>query len=334
MTDTPRIGDYKILDLIATGGMAEVYRARHPGSGDKDLALKVIRQDVAGDPEMKQMFVSEARLALALSHANVVQTFDVRRHDAGIVLAMEHVDGLDVARLVHAHERVRGEPLPLRHVISIIADALMGLDYAHRVRGEDGALLGLVHRDISPGNILVSRAGEVKVADFGVARSKNRAHQSLDGVLKGKVAYMSPEQVRAETIDKRTDIYSMGVVLYEMLTEKRPFAGASMAIIPEVVSGSFPRPRELRPDLPLSVEGIVLKAMRTDPEDRYPTAGAMSEALRDAAHTLHAVPSQLELGDLVETLMAFGRQTIPPAGPGPGVTALETPASKRDRGAE
>jgi len=329
LTEARTIGEYRVLELIATGGMAEVYRARRPGMHDKDLALKIVRADVAGDPSVHRMFVSEARVALALSHINVVQTFEVARHDDGLMLAMELVDGLDLARLAHAHQASLGELLPIRHVISIVADALAGLDYAHRSRRPDGERLELIHRDISPGNILVSHAGEVKVADFGVARSLNRAHKSMDGVLKGKLAYMSPEQVRADPLDKRTDVYSMGVVLYELLTGKRPFAGSTLAIVPDVASGVFPRPRELRSDLPLVLEGIVLKAMRNEPADRFSTAKFMAEALRDAAVELRCFPSQLELGALVERLSAPARKSIPPGGPGPDVTKLETPASKR-----
>lgn len=329
MSEERSIGGYQILELIARGGMAEVFRARHPDLHGKDLALKVIREEVAGDPAVRSMFVSEARVALALSHANVVQTFEVAPHEGGIVLAMEHVDGLDAARLAHAYREVHGELLPLRHVISIVADALSGLDYAHRAKGPDGVPLGLVHRDISPGNLLVSKSGEVKVADFGVAHSRNRAHRSLAGVLKGKIAYMSPQQVRAEPVDRRCDVYGMGVVLYELLTSKRPFAGVTVAIIPDVVTGSFPRPRDMRPDLPLVLEGIVLKAMRVDPADRFRTAAAMSETLRDAAFELTELPSPLELGKIVEELMVPARKTIPPAGPGLVATALETPTAKR-----
>ncbi len=331
LSEARTIGEYRVLELIATGGMAEVYRARHPDMHDKDLALKIVRADVAADPEVRRMFVTEARVALALSHANVVQTFEVARHEDGLMLAMELVDGLDVCRLAHAHLTMVGELLPRRHIISIVADALAGLDYAHRCRKPDGEPLRIVHRDVSPGNILVSHAGEVKVADFGVARSMNHAHKSMDGVIKGKLAYMSPEQVRADPLDKRTDIYSMGVVLYELLTGKRPFAGSTLAIVPDVASGVFPRPREIAPDVPLVLEGIVLKAMRTDPKDRFGTAATMAETLRDAAMELRCFPSQLDLGALVERLSAPARESIPPSGPSPAVTKLETPASKRER---
>lgn len=329
MRPPSQLGDYRILELIATGGMAAVYRARHPDTHDKDLALKVIHAEVAADPILRSMFLTEARVALALSHANVVQTFDVVRHEDGVLLAMEHVAGLDVARLLHTYRDVHGEHLPLRHTVHIVADALLGLDYAHRSRGSDGEPLGLVHRDISPGNILVSRSGEVKVADFGVAASTIRQHQSVDGVIKGKLAYMSPEQVRGERLDLRTDIYAMGVVLYELLTSQRPFAGSGVAIIPDVVAGQFPRPRDLLPEIPEALEAIVLRAMATDRAVRFQNAAAMSHELGAAALELKLFPSQLELGAIVEELGLRARESIPPAGPGAGPTEAARPLSKR-----
>ncbi|MFK7985675.1 MAG: serine/threonine-protein kinase [Sandaracinaceae bacterium] len=326
-----QLGNYRIFELIAEGGMASVYRARHPDSHDKDLALKVVHAEVAADPRLQAMFLTEARVALVLSHAHVVQTFDVSRHEDGVLLAMEHVDGLDLARLVHTYAGRYGDALPLRHVLLIVADALSGLDYAHRCRGADGAPLGLVHRDVSPSNLLISTAGEVKVADFGVAASSLRQHPSLDGALKGKIAYMAPEQLRAQPTDARTDVYAMGVVLYELLTGRRPYAGTGVAIIPDVMAGQFPRPRELNPDVPEAFESVALCAMATAADVRYVSAAAMGRALHDAAASVRLVPSQLELGGIVETLRSDARASIPPAGPGPGPT-LAGPAAKRRRG--
>ncbi|MGE0791746.1 MAG: serine/threonine-protein kinase [Sandaracinaceae bacterium] len=330
MDHPDQIGEYRILELIARGGMAEIYLARHPDTHDKDLALKVIRTEFAGDTTVRDMFVSEARVALALSHANVVQTFEVAPYGDSIVLAMEHVDGMDVARLLHTHEAQFGERLPLRHAVLIAADALSGLDYAHRCRGPDGQHLGLVHRDVSSGNLLVSCSGDVKVADFGVAISNVRHHQSIDGTLKGKLAYMSPEQARAAKLDPRTDVYSMGVVLYELCTGKRPFAGTSPAIIPDLVTGRFVRPSELRADLPTRLEEIILTAMANDREARFDSAGEMSEALRDFAFEHGLVLSHLGLGELVTRLVRRARTTIPPGGPSLEMTRRETPMAKRD----
>ena len=307
-----RIGRYRIQEHIATGGMGEVYRATPADGLEKPIALKVIRPEVDADPSLRQMFESEARVALALSHANVVQTFEVARADGRLVLAMEHVDGLDASRLIRTMERVLGQPVPYRHVLKICIDALEGLDYAHRSRGPDGRPLGVVHRDISPGNILMSCEGEVKLADFGVAVSNVRSHRSMVGTLKGKLVYMAPEQLRAESLDARADVYSMGVVLYEMLTGRRPFVGNGASVIPDVLAGRFPTPREVRPELPTALEEIVLTAMAVDREQRFASAAVMGEWLREAAWQLGYVLSSIDLGAFVRSVREEARASMPP----------------------
>lgn len=306
------IGRYRIEEHIATGGMGEIYRATPAEGMPKPVALKVIRPEVDADPALRSMFESEAKVALALSHANVVQTFEVERTDGRLFLAMEHVDGLDVARLLRTVQRVLGQPLPWRHVLLIACQALDGLDYAHRSRGADGRPLGIVHRDISPSNILVSCEGEVKIADFGVAVSTLRTHRSMVGTLKGKLVYMAPEQLRGEAVDARADVYSMGAVLYEMLTGVRPFADNGAIVIPDVLSGRFPRPREVRADLPGVLEEIVVTAMATAREDRFRTAQAMAEWIREAAFQLDYVLSELDLGTFVRSVRAYA-SSPPPA---------------------
>ena len=307
------IGRYRIEEHIATGGMGEIYRATPAEGMPKPVALKVIRPEVDADPTLRSMFESEARVALALSHANVVQTFEVERTDGRLFLAMEHVDGLDLSRLLRTVQRVLAQPLPWRHVLLIACQALEGLDYAHRRRGDDGRPLGIVHRDISPSNILVSCEGEVKIADFGVAVSTLRTHRSMVGTLKGKLVYMAPEQLRGEVVDGRADVYSMGVVLYEMLTGARPFADGGAVIIPDVLTGRFPRPREVRPDLPRVLEEIVVTAMQMRRDDRFGSAGAMAEWIREAAFELDYVLSELDLGAFVRSVREHATSSVPPA---------------------
>lgn len=325
------IGRYRIDEHIATGGMGEIYRATPAEGMPKPVALKVLRPEVDADPSLRSMFEAEARVALALSHGNVVQTFEVERNQGRLFLAMEHVDGLDVARLIRSVERCFEQPLPHRHVLHIATQALEGLDYAHRRRGEDGQPLGIVHRDISPSNILVSCEGEVKIADFGVALSTLRTQRSLVGTLKGKLVYMAPEQLRGEPLDGRADVYSMGAVLYEMLTGRRPFVDAGAAVIPDVLSGRFPRPRELRPDLPAVLEDIVVTAMATDREDRFLTAAAMGEWLREAAWELGYVPSSIDLGVFVRRVRDEARASVPPPAPTPPSAADRTLAARPSR---
>jgi serine/threonine-protein kinase len=305
------IGPYRIVEHIATGGMGEVYRAADMKG--RELALKVIRPEVANDPGLRSMFESEARVALALDHHNVVHTYEVQRRDGRLVLAMEHVDGLDVARLLLA-VTARREPMPIGHAVLIATDALTGLDYAHGSRGPGGEPLGLIHRDISPGNILVSCEGEAKIADFGVAVSRIRVHQSMVGTLKGKLAYMSPEQLRGEPLDQLADVYSMGIVLYEMLTSRRPFVGTGPSIIPDVLSARYPRPGLLRADLPEDLESVVMTAMSADPRGRFQSAAAMSFALSEVASESRIPLSRDALGAFVRSLRVVARHSSPPSG--------------------
>jgi len=317
------IGRYRIEEHIATGGMGEIYRATPADGIPKPVALKVIRPEVDADPSLRSMFEAEARVALALSHANVVQTFEVERNQGRLFLAMEHVDGLDLSKLLRTVTRALCQPLPWRHVLLIVCDALEGLDYAHRSRGADGCSLGIVHRDISPSNILVSCEGEVKIADFGVAVSTLRTHHSLVGTLKGKLVYMAPEQLRGESVDARADVYSMGAVLYEMLTGRRPFTDSGAAIIPDVLAGRFPRPREVRPDLPTALEEIVLTAMSTAREDRFRTAAALADWIREAAWELGYVLSNIDLGAFVRRVREEAPDSVPPPASSDTVTIAD-----------
>jgi len=309
-----QIGSYRILSHIATGGMGEIYSATPADGVAKPIALKVIRSEIDADPSLRSMFETEAKLALSLSHANVVQTFAVERQDGRLLIAMEHVDGLDLAKMIQTVVGFLRQPMPYRHVLLIAINALEGLDYAHRRRGESGEELGIVHRDISPGNILVSREGEVKIADFGVARSAIGPRSSLVGELKGKLAYMAPEQLRGSKLDGRADIYSMGVVLYEMLTGKRPFTSVGASVIPDALAGAFPRPSLLRPDLPQPLEDIVMSAMAVDPRDRFNEASVMADWLREAAWQLGYVLSSIDLGEFVRSVQQISRESTPPHG--------------------
>src|SRR5688572_21477609 len=191
-TSVGNIGRYRVLERIAAGGMGEVYRAcTGIGGAEKQVALKLVRADVAADPGIAGMFVEEAKVALALSHTNVVQAFEVGRSEDRYFLAMEHVDGIDLGALIRLCRDRLGQPIPHRHAIYVAIEALKGLDYAHRCRDTEGRPLRLVHRDISPGNILLSREGEVKIADFGIAKTTLRATGSMAGSFKGKLLYMA-----------------------------------------------------------------------------------------------------------------------------------------------
>jgi serine/threonine protein kinase len=276
-------GRYRIVSRIAAGGMGEVYRAVALGVGgiERPVAVKVMKKDLASEAGFVRMFEEEAKVSFLLTHGNVVQTYDVGRIDDRYFIAMELVDGLTLSALLEKCRRL-SQPLPQRHAIHVATQALRGLDYAHRARDTAGAPLGIVHRDVSPANLFVSRSGEVKVGDFGIALSALRGTKTLAGTIKGKVAYMPPEQLRAEPLDPRADVYAMGIVLFEALTLARPYSGLD-ACIPDILAGKHPKPREQNPEIPEELEGIVLEAMRPDREKRPGSASALCGRLEEFA---------------------------------------------------
>ncbi|MCC7536942.1 MAG: serine/threonine protein kinase, partial [Deltaproteobacteria bacterium] len=296
------IGRYRIVERIAAGGMGEVYRASAEAVDGvaKEVALKVLLPELATREDFAALFVEEMKVALTLSHANVVQTFDVGRIDDRYFLAMELVDGTTLAGLLDAREDGVELAWSDRHAVTIAVEALKGLDYAHRRRGPDGRPLGLVHRDVSPSNVLVSAEGEVKVADFGIATSALRSWRSMAGTLAGKVEYMAPEQLRGEPLDRRADVWAMGVVLFEMLAGRRPFVGSYPDVVPEVVEGRRPRLRDLRDDVPERLAQVVERALEVDRERRFPNAAAMRQELEELAMALGWMLAVTDLAELVQ----------------------------------
>ncbi|RZV49710.1 MAG: serine/threonine protein kinase, partial [Deltaproteobacteria bacterium] len=296
------ISRYRVLDRIAEGGMGEVYRAKMAtlGGAEKVVALKVVRRDLAKNDEFASLFIDEARLAMGLSHANIVQSFDAGRIDDQLFLAMEYVAGVHLGDLLQACERRFQQPIPHRHLIYIAVEALKGLDYAHRRVDSNDRSLGVVHRDVSPGNILVSWEGEVKVADFGIAKSALRSRETTGEQVKGKLPYIAPEQLRQSGVDRRTDIYSLGAVMYEALTDRWLVdANDSEEAIRDILRGRFPKPREINPEIPEAVEAIVLRALSTDPSARYPSAAAMRQELERYALSDGYLLSSTDLADFL-----------------------------------
>ncbi len=312
MTLTQIAGRYRVLGRIAAGGMGEVYRATMESAGgvEKRVAIKLVRSELASDPAFAALFVDEARIAMSLSHANVVQSFDVGRIDDRWFLAMEDVDGVNLSVLIQLCKKTTGV-MPLGAALFVAVEALKGLDYAHRRKRSDGQPLGIVHRDVSPSNLLVSFEGEVKVADFGIAKTAHRTTGSMVGAVKGKVPYMAPEQLRAGAVDRRADLFAMGAVLYEMLTGQRRVEG-NMDAIPAVLDGKFPRPRELRPEIPEELEAIVMKALAADQNERYPSAAAMRQEIESFALRRGLMLSSSDLAELLadhESRARTGRQS-------------------------
>ncbi|WP_426750785.1 protein kinase domain-containing protein [Myxococcus sp. Y35] len=275
-----RIGKYQLVRKLASGGMAEVFlaKAAGPHGFEKTLVLKRILPHLAEDPAFVDMFLGEARLAAQLEHPNIVQIFDFGEAEGSFFLAMEFIDGPNLRKLV---KQAAAEALPPAFCAKVVASAAEGLAYAHEFRDmETGEPLGLIHRDVSPDNILVSRQGAVKVVDFGIAKVAGQGHRTLTGVVKGKVAYMPPEQLQAKDLDRRVDVYALGVVLYELLSGRRPFdATTDVSVMQAILFEPFIPVAQRRPDVPVALQQVLDNALAKDREQRYPDCRALQDDL-------------------------------------------------------
>src|SRR3954462_9254088 len=268
---TTPIGKYKLVRLIAAGGMAEVYLARQAGAAgfEKLVCLKRILPHLARDKQFVEMFLNEARLAARLDHPNIVSIYDLGEASGNYFIAMEFIDGPSL-RAAAKRALERGERLPIPEIVKIVSMAAAGLHYAHDLTDAAGKPLGLVHRDISPDNVLVHRNGTAKVVDFGIAKAASSSSQTRTGTLKGKVAYMPPEQLRGEQLDRRTDVFALGVVLYELLAGKRPWEGTSEVALIGKIMTEEPQPLgQIREDAPQELIDIVDRALAKDRSQRY-----------------------------------------------------------------
>jgi eukaryotic-like serine/threonine-protein kinase len=271
-------GKYQVVRRIGAGGMAEVFLARSAAAQGlaKLLVIKKIHPAFARSPHFVRMFVDEAKIALGLNHPNIVQVFDFGQVGPTFFLSMEYLEGVDLLRLMQEGAKV-GRRVPYLISAYVVQQMAKGLDYAHRKTDEYGEPLGIVHRDISPQNVLVSWDGAVKITDFGIARAAGV--QEEEGVVKGKFAYMSPEQARGEPVDRRSDIYSAGIVLFELACARPLFQGKGKDVLDAVRAGAIPRPRDCDPHLPPALEEIILKALAYHVDDRYQTARDLQHAL-------------------------------------------------------
>jgi serine/threonine-protein kinase len=274
------LGKYRLIAELGSGGMADVYLAvvHGPAGFNKLIVIKQIRAQLAEDPEFLAMFLDEARLAARLSHPNVVQTNEVGHDGRRYFMAMEYLDGQPLNRVLH--RLGRGGGLPLGMHLRVLSDVLAGLHHAHDLRDYDGTPLEVVHRDMSPHNVFVTYDGQVKIVDFGIAKAMNSSSETRTGVLKGKVAYMAPEQVRSERVDRRADVFSVGVMLWEAAAGRRLWKGMTdVSILARVTAGEVPSVRSVNPDVPPELEQIVARAMAHRRDDRYPTAAALQGAI-------------------------------------------------------
>ena len=295
-----RYGKYNLLERIGVGGMAEVWRAKTLGAEGftKDLVIKRILPKFTGDEESVRMFIDEARLVAKMHHPNIVQIFDFDKEGDRYYLAMELVEGRDLRQAEKSAAKA-GVWFPVPMSVYLIAEALKGLHYAH-TRLDHGKALEIVHRDVSPHNILISFSGDVKISDFGIAKVAERASSATTGTVKGKLAYMSPEQITGQPLDGRTDIYSMGIVFWELLTRHRLFFGPDEHdVIRRVRDGIVPPPRQYNPEIPEEVEKIVLKMLVPNRAQRYQSAGEVARHLTAVAQYQYEAQS---LGEFMRTL--------------------------------
>jgi serine/threonine-protein kinase len=292
MTPPNAIGPYEIVRPLAEGGMGQVFLARKTGEGGFEMTcvVKTIRAAQAGQERYVRMFLREARILASLRHQNIVQVLDFGRADDALFLAMEYIEGRDL-REVMQRARSLGAPLPLGVALRIAIEALKGLDYAHRRTGPDGRRLDIIHRDLTPTNILLSREGEVKLVDFGIAKDATSEGFTEAGVIKGKWHYLAPEQLEGRPLDARVDLFGMGVVLYEMATGRKPFdAETTAALLAKILSGEFP-PASSVAGTPPELDRIAALALARQPEGRFESAAAMISALEKLAGELEPLPS-------------------------------------------
>jgi serine/threonine protein kinase len=294
-------GKYILLERISVGGMAEVFKAKSFGVKGfaKIIAIKKILPQLAEDVHFVDMFVNEAKTSVQLTHANICQIFDLGREGNDHYIAMEYIGGKDLLSLHNYFRRTRVR-MPVHLVAYIAARMCEGLDYAHRRKGQDGEPLGIVHRDVSPQNVIVSYDGGVKIIDFGIAKARTRNYQETQaGVLKGKFGYMSPEQIEgAREIDHRSDIFAIGTVVHELLTGKRLFLGDSdFATLEMVRNAEVPAASLINPEVPPELDNILFRALTRNPDDRYAWASDMADDLNELGHAMGRAFNAQALGE-------------------------------------
>ena len=302
-----RFGKYLLLEMIANGGVSQLFLGKITGveGFEKLVAIKMILPHLSGKKELVTAFIEEAKLAALLSHQNIVQIYDSGLMENSYFIAMEYLFGKDLRHILQKAKE-KGMPLSLEQALYITSRICSGLDYAHKMTGLQGKPLTIIHRDISPQNILITYPGEVKIVDFGIGKAASQSTVTSNGAIKGKVAYMSPEQASGEKIDHRSDIFSTGILLYEMLTQKRMFTGDNLEILDKVRNGTFEPAETAVKDLPPKLYTILNKALAKDQEKRYQSCGEMQTEIEECMFELSMRPSARSLGDYMKNL--FGEE--------------------------
>ncbi|MEO1483932.1 MAG: serine/threonine-protein kinase [Myxococcota bacterium] len=301
-----RLGKYLLVESINHGGMADIFLAKTFGyeGADQLIALKCIRSDIALDKNFVSMFIDEAKLTVQLDHVNIARTYDLGRIRDTYYIAMEHVGGRDL-RAILDRANATGAGMSYGIVLSIIDQVLEALDYAHRKADMTGVPLRIVHRDVSPHNVIISYSGEVKLIDFGIAKATTQVSRNTTGELRGKYGYMSPEQVQGESVDLRSDIFSAGALLYELITGQRLFTGASdLSILDKVRFCEVYPPSVIMRSVPRDLERVVLRALDPDPGRRYQSASDMRDAAVEVMLRRYGYKAQRDVAAFMAELFA------------------------------
>lgn len=297
-------GKYELLTRLGVGGMAEVFLAGQSGPAGfkKQLVIKRILPSYADDEKFITMFLDEARLVARLHHPNIVQIFELGEIDGRYYIAMEYVNGKALSQIVDQNKKYDIQ-IPFNYAAKLISEVCAGLEYAHSFRDEEGNAFNLVHRDVTPENVLVSFTGPVKIIDFGVAKARSNLFKTQAGAIKGKLSYMSPEQIRGKPIDKRSDLFSLGIVLFELCTGHRPFGGeVDLSAVSDILSQAPKRPEDFVVNFPPLLTKIIFKALEKNHDDRYQNSGEMQADLEDFIHKCGKYVSSGAIGEYITRL--------------------------------
>jgi serine/threonine protein kinase len=303
-----RFGKYTLMRKLAIGGMAELFLAlqRSVAGFEKLIVVKRILPHLAKDRAFVELILQEAKISATLNHPNICHIYDVGEAENQFYIAMEHIHGEDLRSIVRQMKKVNETTFPIEHALAIVLGCCAGLAHAHEKTTLDGEPMNIVHRDVSPQNILVTFNGDVKLVDFGIAKAgRSSMEDTGSGQLKGKVPYMSPEQAQGQMLDGRSDIFSLGIILFELTTGRRLFRGQNeMETLRMIVDGEYPRPRDLNPGIPEALEKIILRSLEKDTDKRYQSARQMQAELEDFIRSAQLKVSPLSAGEWMQRLFA------------------------------
>jgi serine/threonine protein kinase len=313
MTEAHQQQRYRVVERLASGGMAEVFLAESAGieGFKKQVAIKRVLPHLSEKKRFIAMFLDEARLSASLSHSNVAQVFDIGVGDNAYFIVMEYVDGADLKAVIEFMKR-EGQRFPVESACFIAAKICEGLTYAHELRGTDGTPLQIVHRDMSPPNVLITKHGEIKIVDFGLAKATSQLEKSEAGIIKGKFSYLSPEAAQGHDVDARTDIFAVGIILWEMLSGKRLFLGdTDFGTVKLVQAAKIPSLRADNPGIPPELEAILARALARDPAARYTATRDLGRDLTNFLYKLGRPVSAYDIAELVRGAMALRKKSQP-----------------------